>query len=99
MVTPIRFIFLAAIMLAANSYGASFEEPPYLADRVSNGELQPVQERLPAVPLVMDESMGNITTGRYGGKMRMLMAKEKDIRRMVVFGYDGGFWLRPCCRV
>ena len=63
-------------------------EPGYFSEQVQNNELPPITERLPEQPLLMDESMGNITPGKYGGKLRMLMAKDKDIRRMVVYGYS-----------
>ncbi len=33
-------------------------------------------------------SAPNWTHGRYGGEMRMLMAKDRDIRMMVVYGYS-----------
>ncbi|MYB35375.1 MAG: ABC transporter substrate-binding protein [Gammaproteobacteria bacterium] len=44
--------------------------------------------RLPENPRIMQISKNGLTAGKYGGVMRMLMGKEKDIRRMVVFGYS-----------
>jgi len=65
---------------------AEFIETPMLAERVANGELPPVSERLPMVPSValMDESQA---PGRHGGQMRLLFGRAKDIRLMVVYGY------------
>lgn len=67
---------------------SAYVEPPYLAAEIDSGALLPIESRLPDSPLLMDESMNNLQPGKYGGKMRMLMGKEKDIRRMVVFGYS-----------
>lgn len=78
-----------AVLLISHTVSASPPaEPPLLAQAVESGILPPLSARLPQDPLVMDASMGNMNPGRYGGKMRMLMGKEKDIRRMVVFGYS-----------
>ena len=61
-------------------------EPPILADRVAAGDLPPVADRLPAnaVVVMLD---GERSMGEYGGDLRMLMAKQKDIRMMMVYGY------------
>jgi peptide/nickel transport system substrate-binding protein len=65
---------------------ATAAEPPILADKVSAGELPPMAERLPAQPLVVDLT-GDKKPGEYGGEMRMLMGKAKDIRQMTIYGY------------
>ena len=72
-------LLLAVICLPA----AAAVEAPMLADRVAEGLLPPVDRRLPAVPLV-DGAAG---PGGHGGELRMLMAKAKDTRQMVVYGY------------
>ena len=41
-----------------------------------------------STPLVVDIKRADWTLGRYGGEMRMLMAKDRDIRMMVVYGYS-----------
>ena len=46
------------------------------------GALPPLAERLPERPLVDPAA-----AGRPGGALRMLMAKAKDTRQMVVYGY------------
>ncbi len=62
-------------------------EPPVFLPRVESGELPPVAERLPRRPLVTRlESMGR-EPGRYGGRLRMLVSRAKDVRLMVVYGY------------
>ena len=64
------------------------EEPPSLADDVAAGKLPPLAERLPRVPLVYQPPQRDWSLGRYGGELRTLMAKDRDIRMMVVYGYS-----------
>ena len=66
---------------------AAVDEPPSLAADVASGKLPPLAQRLPAKPRVIDMSRPGWATGRYGGELRMLMAKDRDIRMMVVYGY------------
>jgi peptide/nickel transport system substrate-binding protein len=83
----VRFVvaFVAALALAGP---AGAEEPPALAAEVAAGKLPPLASRLPQPPLVVDLKRPNWTEGVYGGEMRMLMAKDRDIRMMVVYGYS-----------
>ena len=76
---------LAAGLLAPSL--ACAEEPPMLAADVAAGKLPPLAQRLPATPLVVDVQRPGWTPGRYGGELRMLMAKDRDIRMMAVYGY------------
>ena len=65
---------------------ATFRETPYLEEDVAAGKLPPVAERVPDIPAV--EKFGDgLTFGRPGGKLEILMAKAKDVRQMVVYGY------------
>jgi len=79
----------------------TFVEPPALADKVTKGELPPVQERLPKVPAVADMAWPGQTVGKHGGDITLLMASPKDTRLMVVYGYarlvayDPKFELKP----
>lgn len=77
---------LAAALLAPGI--APAEEPPALAGDVAAGKLPALADRLPKAPRVVDIKRPNWTTGRYGGEMRMLMGKDRDIRMMVVYGYS-----------
>lgn len=63
-------------------------EPPELEQAVKSGQLPAMSQRLPEIPRVVEFSKNGLSLGQYGGTMRMLMGKEKDIRRMVVFGYS-----------
>ena len=76
---------VVALMLACQ---AGAEEPPMLQPDVAAGKLPPLADRLPNPPLVVDLKRPNWTQGVYGGEMRMLMAKDRDIRMMVVYGYS-----------
>jgi peptide/nickel transport system substrate-binding protein len=44
-------------------------------------------QRLPRTPYVVDITRSDWTLGRYGGELRTLLAKDRDIRMMVVYGY------------
>jgi peptide/nickel transport system substrate-binding protein len=63
------------------------EEPPALAADVAAGRLPPLAQRLPNPPNVVEVARPGWTPGRYGGELHMLMAKDRDIRMMVVYGY------------
>ncbi len=62
-------------------------EPPFLAHRVSGEALPPLSERLPAHPRVLANLHAEWSSGRYGGELRTLVGRDKDVRLMVVFGY------------
>ena len=87
-----RTIFggIVALVLSASAMAPAraieLVEPPFLADKVAAGELAPVAERLPETP-AMAIFEGERELGAYGGDLRMLMAKQKDIRMMTVYGY------------
>ncbi len=81
---------LALLSLLGCSLGvmaAGYSQAPSLDARVASGELPPVEARLPQVPLKMDFAASGQQLGQYGGTLSMLMGKEKDTRRMTVYGY------------
>jgi peptide/nickel transport system substrate-binding protein len=81
---------LTLVSLLSCSLGAlaqSYSQAPSLDDRVASGELPPVEERLPQSPLQLDFKANGQQVGQYGGTLSMLMGKEKDTRRMTVYGY------------
>ncbi len=89
------FFFLLCMLLCANVFSAdpltpypNPPEPDYFNAQLTSGKLPPMAQRLPDKPLLMDETMNNRIAGQYGGKMNLLMGKDKDIRRMVVYGYS-----------
>ena len=77
---------LAAIAWSAPSPALELVEPTFLESKVAAGELPPVAERVPVNPMVVTFD-GDRSLGAYGGDLRMIMAKQKDIRMMTVYGY------------
>jgi peptide/nickel transport system substrate-binding protein len=75
----------ALALLGPTLARAQANEPPLLQEAVKSGKLPPMTERLPTVPLAVP--FGDRALGKYGGDLRMLMAKDRDIRMMVVYGY------------
>ena len=63
-------------------------ESALLADRVASGELPPVSMRIPEQPLVVDMAAKGRKPGVQGGTLRTMVARSKDVRQMVVFGYS-----------
>ena len=84
---PTRFAFALATALLCTGW-AGAEEPPALKADVDAGKLPPMAQRLPRVPLVVDINRSDWAIGRYGGELRTLLAKDRDIRMMVVYGYS-----------
>lgn len=88
-------------LLCANPLAAAENQAyvgaPMFADAEKAGDLPPVAERLPEVPLVTE--MPKI--GRHGGEIRTLMSSPKDSRILVAYsyarllGYDTHFQLKP----
>ena len=63
-------------------------ESELLSGRVASGQLPPVMDRIPQVPLVVDLPAKGRQTGSQGGTLRTMVSRSKDIRQMVVFGYS-----------
>ncbi|HQY94952.1 ABC transporter substrate-binding protein [Caldilinea sp.] len=57
------------------STGGKFNEAPMLAEKVAAGELPPVDERLPAAPLVIEPVE---EVGQYGGTWRMVDSQNDN---------------------
>lgn len=82
-------LFFLAGLVPPSGVGAAeaLVEPPVLAPMVASGALPPVEQRLPNPPLVADLSGKDLSVGKYGGSLRLLMGRQKDIRLLVVYGY------------
>jgi len=78
--------FLALALLASASFGAAqaAQDVPYWTEEIAEGELPPLEQRLPEHPLVVEDGRA---LGVYGGDWRMLINRAKDTRLLVVFGY------------
>ena len=65
----------------------SLINPPSLDRLVKAGRISPIDERIPSVPHVTDPTETGREFGRSGGRLTMLMSRDKDVRQMVVYGY------------
>jgi peptide/nickel transport system substrate-binding protein len=74
---------LAAPLMAQTAY----QESSFWAAEVRKGDLPPIAERLPEVPLVVDLEAKGRSYGQQGGTLRTLVSRTKDVRQMVVYGY------------
>ncbi len=61
-------------------------EPPFLEPLVQKNELPAIAKRVPEAPWIVSLA-GDKTPGEYGGDLRILMARDRDARFMVVYGY------------
>jgi peptide/nickel transport system substrate-binding protein len=85
---PLALAAATALVLALVAADrARAEEPPDLAEQVSNGALPPLEQRLPEQPLVIDLAAQGLEPGKYGGQLRTLVDRARDIRYMTVYGY------------
>ena len=79
---------IATVWLTMSTATATdYIETPMFADDVAAGKLPAVAERLPATPAVVKLDGEELSTGRHGGELRMLVGREKDVRMLVVYGY------------
>lgn len=83
----IRAALVALLLLAAPAGALEMQETPSLAEKVAKGELPPVAERAPSVPLVVDLAARGREIGRHGGQIRTLIGRARDVRFAVVYGY------------
>lgn len=82
-------MFTAILVTLAGAAGAMEPvETPALQPLVDSGKLPPVAERIPAEPYVPNfDPKHDRSIGRHGGTLNTLMARSKDVRLMVVYGY------------
>ena len=79
-------VFLVFFYISNNAF--AYSEAPSLAKKVAAGKLPPVDERLPINPRKLNFKNLGLKIGKYGGSIRMLMARAKDARQMSVYGYS-----------
>ncbi len=82
-----KLIVLFAFLTAPAFAAPTLQEPSFWAAEVKAGDLPPIQERLPDVPLIVDLEAKGRTFGTQGGTLRTLVTRSKDVRQMVVYGY------------
>ena len=99
MIRPLAALCLAAALAgtlcAPRDLRAAPGEPPALADAVAAGELPPLAERLPESPYVDPLDRPWQSPGQYGGRLRLLMAKARDLRQIAAYGYARLVGYRP----
>ena len=78
---------LAVGLSSANAATMTYKESDVLLGAVTSGALPPVAERVPAEPSIADFTREGAKPGQSGGEIRVLMAKAKETRQMVVYGY------------
>ena len=78
---------LLALFAPALARAAVFQETPYFAERVRQGAIPPVAQRVPENPRLIDLSAPTLSTGTPGGTLRLLMGDPRDIRMMTIYGY------------
>ncbi|MEP2716061.1 ABC transporter substrate-binding protein [Pseudophaeobacter sp.] len=67
--------------------GPSFVESSFWQPEVEAGNMPPISERLPHVPLIVDLEARDREFGQQGGTLNTMVTRSKDIRQMVVYGY------------
>ena len=83
-------LVLCALMLTAlppRAQALELQESAFWQDEVKLGQLPPVEQRVPAEPLVVDLEAKGRVPGKPGGTLRTMVTRSKDIRQMVVYGY------------
>jgi peptide/nickel transport system substrate-binding protein len=65
----------------------AYQEAPGLKALVDKGALPPVAQRLPEQPLVSDFAARKRAVGRYGGSIRTLVSKARDLRYLSANSY------------
>ena len=79
---------LSLLMAApAAAVGPQLQESAFWQAEVERGDLPPVSERAPHRPAIIDMEAKGRAFGTQGGTLRTMVARSKDIRQMVVYGY------------
>lgn len=83
-----RLVLAAALLLAVSPATAQnkYKEPPSLEPLVTAGKLPGVDRRLPDAPLVVSFAAPR-TVGQYGGELRTLIPRARDVRILSIMGY------------
>ena len=79
---------LAATTAVPGKLLAESLDSPLLAKRVSDGVLPELQDRLPKNPRVVNLAAMGREPGQHGGRVRMLIGRQKDIRYLPMNSYS-----------
>ena len=83
-----RALLMASLVVAMPAFASEFRlrEAPVLTERVKKGTLPPLNARLPKTMLIVDPVPGK-ELGTYGGEMRTLAVRARDLRYLSANGY------------
>jgi peptide/nickel transport system substrate-binding protein len=84
---PAAILTFLLVFVAGSAAAGDYKETPLLESLVAAGKMPPVAARVPQVPRVIDLPARGRKVGRHGGRIRMLMGRDKDIRMAVYYGY------------
>ena len=80
------FVFLW-LSVPVTGLASELQEPPSLSALVESGALPRLGARLPRSPAIDSLEREWQAPGQYGGSLNLLMAKTRDLRQMVIYGY------------
>ena len=85
------------LALSLTGFGVRAEAPKFQGPMIETltlqhsvrpeGELPPIEERIPAEPLIVDLESRGREPGVHGGTIRTFVSRSKDVRYMSVWGY------------
>ena len=78
---------LAAVIVLPAGATPVLQEDEFWRAEVERGDLPPVDERVPQDPMIVDLVAEGLRLGTPGGTLRTMVARSKDVRQMVVYGY------------
>ena len=82
-----RWLAAFVMLWVSPASALEYSQATMLEKLVDDGKLPPLIERIPSDPRVIDLPGEGLANGRYGGDLRLLMGRTKDVRMMVVYGY------------
>ena len=81
-------LFALLLCLAGPVWAAPpLQETIFWAAEVNKGNLPPIAERLPDVPLIVELEAKGRSYGTQGGTLRTFGTRSKDVRLMSAYGY------------
>ena len=75
---------IATLLFTAAAGAQTYVDSEFLAARVGDGSLPPVEQRLPETPRVVSGD----AIGKHGGDMRMALSGSRAARLLTVYGYS-----------
>lgn len=79
---------LATAFVPGLARSAAAGDTAYFKEKIAAGELPPVAERLPKVPRVIDTAALGGAPGIQGGRLRILIGGQRDVRLVPINSYS-----------